>query len=466
MGKLNRYEVTQKPDAEDEETGEVKRYGWRKIATVKKPAVIVKGMAFSKEEVDLKMAFADDVKMRIAAPVSMAMVIPRKGIKPEEGEKVFNEGEPFEAEFTEAGIEEMFVSFMSDPKNLIDAFCYEHTAEVVPCFLLEIWLVDDPLRDRSFSTFGVEVEKGTVFAVCQYTDREYYEKVVNEGCTGFSVEGNFGLELKFSQELVDYSDVLVMDGDKVLMLKRTDNDEFEPSKWGLAGGKIDEGESAQEAGARELMEETGLTYSEIKPVDVIENEDGTTTNYFIVDFQDYEGEVKISEEHVEYKFFSIDELEELPVIMGQNERFTHLLKSVINNKSESNMKEGEEFKIGDQTFIVKDGKPVLKEAEAAVEASTEEEKPEEAEVEAAAEGAPTGAAPMTKEDIVTLINETVKPLIEESMKAVVDAVVTEDKQETDEDKAAAEAKMAYSVEGKGGSGSYLDFLNLPAANRG
>ena len=74
--------------------------------------------------------------------------------------------------------------------------------------------------------------------------------------------------------------------------------------------------------------------------------------------------------------------------------------------------------------------------------------------------------PLTKEEIVSLVNETVKPLIDEAMKAVVDAVVTEDKLETDEEKKAAEAKMAYSVEGKGGVGSYMDFLQLPAANRG
>ena len=55
------------------------------------------------------------------------------------------------------------------------------------------------------------------------------------------------------------STVLVLDTQKrVLMMKRSDN-----GKWGIPGGAMELGETTEETAKRELLEETGLTASEL-----------------------------------------------------------------------------------------------------------------------------------------------------------------------------------------------------------
>jgi 8-oxo-dGTP diphosphatase len=46
---------------------------------------------------------------------------------------------------------------------------------------------------------------------------------------------------------------------QVLLLQRSDNEEFLPGRWGLPSGKIHFGETPEEAVRRELKEEAGLS---------------------------------------------------------------------------------------------------------------------------------------------------------------------------------------------------------------
>jgi hypothetical protein len=56
-------------------------------------------------------------------------------------------------------------------------------------------VVDNPTQDKAFSTFGIEVPKGTLMLTVQVTDPEYYNKLVEDGQVGFSIEGFLGLKL-------------------------------------------------------------------------------------------------------------------------------------------------------------------------------------------------------------------------------------------------------------------------------
>jgi hypothetical protein len=156
--------------------------GIEMIAFTSKPAIKVKGMAFKSQEV---MTFKDDVKMRVVAPAMIPMNIYRKD----------EDGEEYDVQFSAEVIEQIHSKFMQNLQNK-DIFNLEHDAtEKVPAYILEAWIVDSPKTDKAFTTYGIEVPRGTLMLNSQVTDREYYDELVKSGQVGYSVEGFLGMKL-------------------------------------------------------------------------------------------------------------------------------------------------------------------------------------------------------------------------------------------------------------------------------
>jgi hypothetical protein len=177
----------------DEEYSEGEELGIDMIAFTSKPAVMVKGMAFKAVE---NFFFKDEPKMRIVAPAMIPMNIYRN-----------DQGEEYYVQFTEQEIENIYSKFMQDLNNQ-NLFNLEHTDKKVPAYILEAWIVDNPKEDKSYSTYGIEVPKGTLMLTAQITDKEYYQKLVDKDQVGFSIEGFLGLKLsnqlnKLSMKLPD-----------------------------------------------------------------------------------------------------------------------------------------------------------------------------------------------------------------------------------------------------------------------
>lgn len=177
----------------DEEYSEGEDLGIDMIAFTSKPAVMVKGMAFKSVE---NFFFKDEPKMRIVAPAMIPMNIYRN-----------DEGEEYYVQFTEQEIENIYSKFMQDLNNQ-NLFNLEHTDKKVPAYILEAWIVENPKEDKSYSSYGIEVPKGTLMLTAQITDKEYYQELVNKDQVGFSIEGFLGLKLsnqlnKLSMKLPD-----------------------------------------------------------------------------------------------------------------------------------------------------------------------------------------------------------------------------------------------------------------------
>jgi hypothetical protein len=177
----------------DEEYSEGEDLGIDMIAFTSKPAVMVKGMAFNSAQI---FHFKDEPKMRIVAPAMIPMNIYRN-----------DEGEEYYVQFTEQEIENIYSKFMQDLNNQ-NLFNLEHTDKKVPAYILEAWLVENPKEDKAFSSYGIEVPKGTLMLTAQITDKEYYNKLVESDQVGFSIEGFLGLKLsnqinKYSMKLPD-----------------------------------------------------------------------------------------------------------------------------------------------------------------------------------------------------------------------------------------------------------------------
>ena len=176
MDKLPIYEVSINPEDGDNED-----LGWNETAFTANPAVMVKGVAFKSQK---KQVFADEKKYRVTAPAMIPMDIYRSD---EDGE--------YEVRFTEQEIESIFVKFMANLKNN-DLFNVEHDREQrAPAYVLEAWIVDNPKEDKAYSTFGIEVPKGTLMLTAQVTDKDFYNEIVEKGQIGFSIEAFLALEI-------------------------------------------------------------------------------------------------------------------------------------------------------------------------------------------------------------------------------------------------------------------------------
>ena len=175
------YKIT--IDPEYSENGE--DLGIEQIAFTSTPAIKVMGMAFNSQV--KQMIFKDNVKYRIVAPALIPMEIYRKDDE---------DGKEYYVKFTKEEIEKIHSKFMKDMSNK-DLFNLEHdTTETVPAYILEAWIVDSPLKDKAYSSFGIEVPTGTLMVTAQVTDVEYYNHLVDNDQVGFSIEGYLGMKLK------------------------------------------------------------------------------------------------------------------------------------------------------------------------------------------------------------------------------------------------------------------------------
>lgn len=105
--------------------------------------------------------------------------------------------------------------------------------------------------------------------------------------------------------------------EKVLLTRRADN-----GRWCLPGGAMESGESAAEACEREVWEETGLrsrvkrligVYSD--PNQLVIYPDGNKAFFVIMSFEVevIDGQLGLSNETTDFGYFSIAEMESMPM---------------------------------------------------------------------------------------------------------------------------------------------------------
>ena len=119
---------------------------------------------------------------------------------------------------------------------------------------------------------------------------------------------------------------------RVLLTRRSDN-----GRWCLPGGGMDPGESAVEACAREVLEETGLVVRVGRLVGVyttpnllMEYADGNRIQPVALNFEaePIGGELTVSDETTEYGYFSPEEMQTIDLMEHHYERITDALAGV------------------------------------------------------------------------------------------------------------------------------------------
>lgn len=233
----------------DDEYSDGENLGIEMIAFTNLPAIKVKGMAFGSEK---RLMFADDVKYRITAPAMIPMDIYRKSD---------GDGEYY-VQFTEEVIEQIHTKFMADLRNR-DIFNLEHdTEKKVPAYILETWIVDNPTKDKAYSTFGIEVPKGTLMVTAQVTDAEYFAELVANDQVGFSIEGFLGLKLS---EQIKLNTMKLPDGEHTI----------EDKIYVIKDGEVVEIKEVEKTPTEEVVEEEMAT-EEVAMEETTVEEDTTT----------------------------------------------------------------------------------------------------------------------------------------------------------------------------------------------
>ena len=105
---------------------------------------------------------------------------------------------------------------------------------------------------------------------------------------------------------------------KILILRRHPKSRNNPHKYELPGGKVDPGEFFDEALIREFKEETSLDVKLRSLFETVQDEfisrrtnQPISTVQLMMNLDIISGEVKISDEHDDFKWTSIEELKEL-----------------------------------------------------------------------------------------------------------------------------------------------------------
>lgn len=102
--------------------------------------------------------------------------------------------------------------------------------------------------------------------------------------------------------------VITLQNGKVLLLKRSKSVEKFADNWDLPGGHLKIGEEMETGLNREVQEETGLNISEIYKKELYS--EGEITYFLIKTEKDEDNiDIKLSDEHIDYVFSSIEELE-------------------------------------------------------------------------------------------------------------------------------------------------------------
>lgn len=128
---------------------------------------------------------------------------------------------------------------------------------------------------------------------------------------------------------------VILDGGKVLLIRRSRSDRWGAGKWEIPGGKLDSGQSVLEVVQREVEEETGLTIKvgrgEIftfsdKKIIKIGRYKGYSYLALIFKTDDFSGRLRLGPEHEDSRWATPEEISKLELTEETKKILNFLMK--------------------------------------------------------------------------------------------------------------------------------------------
>lgn len=135
---------------------------------------------------------------------------------------------------------------------------------------------------------------------------------------------NWRLFLEKAKDIDEIAKAVVFKDDKILLLKRSNYLKKYAGEWDLPGGHLVEDESTEDGLRREVEEETNLSLKNITKL--MKN---GKMNYFKADAGSEE--IKLSDEHTEYKYFSESEIKELSELPA---KYRNAINKALSNEDD------------------------------------------------------------------------------------------------------------------------------------
>lgn len=108
--------------------------------------------------------------------------------------------------------------------------------------------------------------------------------------------------------------IILNEKDELLILKRHPKSRTDPEMWELPGGKVEGGEFFDDALVREIKEETSLDAEVGDFGEAVQNDySHKRTVQLIMYLENVKGDVKISDEHTDWMWASIEKIKTLEI---------------------------------------------------------------------------------------------------------------------------------------------------------
>lgn len=122
--------------------------------------------------------------------------------------------------------------------------------------------------------------------------------------------------------------VLLNEDNQTLILLRPSNAHWAADRWGFPGGKIEPNEGPQDAAVRETKEETQLSVTNLKVIDVrLPPKDFEDEGVWAYYTRDYQGTLEIDYEHEDYEWVDRSNIEQYSLAPGVLKMYDWVLEN-------------------------------------------------------------------------------------------------------------------------------------------